>query len=333
MQDITMEAIPEKLAANQERGTVISDEAGIFETMAGLYNDGKANIDVMLQAHAGSTVRVDRKGREPIILHRPALSLALAVQPHIIEELSSGSKKRFRGTGVLARMLFAIPKSNIGSRSVRNTVEIPTSAQKQYAHTVKTLLQIGDLSGNDDVSNPKVMLLNPAARELWYDFAQWVEDRQGEGGEFNSIQDWTGKLPGVCLRIAGLLHLAEHLNAEMAITEQTVQKSVELCKKLIPHAQKAFGMMGVDPVIADAKFALEWIMRNAKRDEVGRLIFKQHDLHNCSRFRASTADRPLKALSVLEERNLVSISFKQDTNGRPSVHRCVSPRMFPQPGN
>ncbi len=126
--DVTPERLQGLMVEQGERMALLSDEGGIFEVMAGLYSDGRANIDVFLQAHAGKSVRVDRGSREAY-LNRPALTFGLAVQPQIIIELSQGSKRRFRGTGALARFLYCIPKSNIGQRDVTKRTIIPTTIE------------------------------------------------------------------------------------------------------------------------------------------------------------------------------------------------------------
>ena len=78
--------------------------------MSGLYSDGRVNIDVFLQSHAGSRIRVDRGTREAWLDH-PLSTFGLAVQPAVIEELRQGSKRQLRGKGCLARFLYCIPVS------------------------------------------------------------------------------------------------------------------------------------------------------------------------------------------------------------------------------
>lgn len=54
---------------------------------------------------------------------------------------------------------------------------------------------------------PRVLPMTDPALELWVSFAQDIEDHQGEGGRYESISDWTSKLPGAVARIAALLEL------------------------------------------------------------------------------------------------------------------------------
>jgi hypothetical protein len=106
--DVTPEKLQNLMADHSERMSLLSDEGGVFEVMAGLYSNGRANINVFLQSHAGAPVRVDRQGRT-VTLYKPALSFGLMVQPEIISDLTSGSKARFRGNGTLARFLYCLP--------------------------------------------------------------------------------------------------------------------------------------------------------------------------------------------------------------------------------
>jgi len=111
--DVTAERLQNMMTEHGERMALISDEGGIFAVMSGLYTGGKANIDVFLQGHAGSAVRVDRQDRTAH-LDAPALTFGLCIQPDVIRRQSDTV---FRGNGCLARYLFCLPASNIGTRN------------------------------------------------------------------------------------------------------------------------------------------------------------------------------------------------------------------------
>lgn len=70
--DITAEELQNLLVRQNEKMSVLADEGGIFEVMTGLYNDGKVNIDVFLQAYSGSAVRVNR-GQRTVSLDRKSV--------------------------------------------------------------------------------------------------------------------------------------------------------------------------------------------------------------------------------------------------------------------
>lgn len=310
--DCTPERLQSLLVDHGERMAVLSDEGGIFEVMAGLYNDGKVNLDIFLKGHAGSAARVDRQGRTAHI-NAPALSFGLAIQPAILAEMATGGKKRFRGNGTLARFLYAVPRSNIGSRDVRAVYQIPEPVTAQYKAGLFKLLAIPPqlLDGREV---PRRLTLTPDALACWHTFAEMVEHRQGEGGDLETISDWSGKLPGAALRIAGNFHLVEHgANPPAQIEAATVQRALALCTLLIDHARAAFAMMDADLATADAKAVLKWI-------SAGRLArFGRGEAYRQfkGRFTGKT-ERLDKALQELERRSIVTPTA-EPTKGRPST--------------
>lgn len=319
--DVTPERLQALMAENGERFAIISDEGGIFEVISGLYTGGKSNINVFLQSHAGSSVRVERQGRS-VKMHKPALTFGLTVQPAIISDLASGSKSRFRGNGMLARLLFCIPKSTVGTRDVTKRSSIPESIRIEYHALIKRLLSIKpklDETGNE---LPRILTLAPDAIKIWQKFSQDIESKQGKFGEFHSIQDWTGKLPGAALRIAGLCHVVEHGKRDTVIGKVTVKKAITLAQLLIAHTKVAFGMMGSDPSISDAKVALEWIFRNNANK------FRRGDIHKALHGRFQRVERLKSALKVLIERHFISEPQEQYTGRRPEIVYTVNPLTF-----
>ena len=110
---------------------------------------------------------------------------------------------------------------------------------------------------------------------------------------------------------------------------------LELSKQLIIHAQAAFGCLEDDSGIADAKWVLEWIPKedkqpggkHAKLDANGAFYIKQNDLHRSSRFNKSKLERVVKALAILQERNIVSGQYRLDTKKPTSIY-FVNPAVM-----
>lgn len=270
--DTTAERLQALLVEHGERMAVLSDEAGIFQIMAGLYSGGAANLDVFLQGHAGSPMRVDRAGRSAHI-DQPALSFGLLLQPGVMADVASS--RRFRDTGLLARFLFAVPVSTVGSRDVRKHAPIPGAVRDAYEAGLFRLLE--GVPGL--VTAPKVLTLSDAAREVWLDMAQGIENEQGEGGRYESISDWTSKLPGAVARIAALLELAESGLSAAEVSHACMDDAINLARLLIPHAQAAFALLGTDAVDVDAAAVVRWVQahgltgftkRDAQKAQEGR---------------------------------------------------------------
>ena len=82
-----------------------------------------------------------------------------------------------------------------------------------------------------DAREPTVLPFTAAAREHWYQFAEYIEHNQGEGGRLESISDWTSKLPGAVARISALFQLASEGLGAVAVDAQSIQGAVRLAKK------------------------------------------------------------------------------------------------------
>ncbi len=318
--DVTPERLQALLADHGERMALLSDEGGIFEVMAGLYSNGRANINVFLQGHSGSPIRVDRQGRA-VMLHKPALSFGLTVQPDVISDLSQGSKSRFRGIGTLARFLYCVPKSTIGTRDVTRRGVIPESVKVEYQAGIMRLMNIEPVYDEQRREQPRILTLTPDALQVWQQFSQYIESKQGPGGEYYNIQDWTSKLPGAALRVAGLFHVVEYGTASPTINRKTIELALDLCELLISHARAAFDLMEDDPSSNDAKAVLEWILARKEPS------FKQNEaFKKIRRFR--NIERLERALKVLVSRHIIRGPMKRNTGGRPSIMYDVNPEIL-----
>lgn len=315
----TGESTPEALAMLLQkygRFSFLADEGGFFAVMAGLYSDGKSNINPFLQGHANSPIRSDRVGKS-ITVDDPYLTFGVTVQNEIIKETNQGSQKRFRGLGALARFLFAVPPPKIDLDDEEDH-PIPEFIKETYARQVAELLNI---PVPDD--GPKVLTLSPEAQESWKKFAKQVAGERLPGGCLDEITDWAGKLAGAAARIAGLFHVAEYGEGILTIGNQTMENALDLAQKfLIPHALKAFGMMAQIPEIENAKHVLKWIQTN------GKATFTQRECHRSVHARIPTADQVRETLNELVQRNVINGPQTPKTGGRQPDIYSVNPKVL-----
>ncbi|MGZ8975688.1 DUF3987 domain-containing protein, partial [Methylomagnum sp.] len=318
--DVTGERLQQLLVEQDERMTVLTDEGGIFQVMAGLYSGGTASLDVFLQGHSGSALRVDRAGRLAHI-DRPALSFGLALQPGILADAAKA--KRFRDSGLLARFLYAIPRSNVGFRDVRQRLPIPAAIQQAWHVRLHELLD----GMERPIGAPRVIPFTAPALAVWLDFHEMVERHQGEGRKWEAIADWTAKLPGAVARLAGLLELAVYGTDVPTIGEDSVRRAVALGELLIEHACAAFALMGAGRAEDDALAVLRWI-------EVNRLSgFTRREAQKAMESRFRTVDKLVAALTLLHEWGCVSDAINQpsqggERGGRSSSFYEVNPRLL-----
>ncbi len=313
--DVTAEALQDLLAEHDEKMALLSDEGNIFEIMAGLYNEGKINIDIFLQAYSGCPTKIMRKTRR-VDLDKPALTFGLAVQPVVIEAFGKGSKKEFKGKGALGRFLFCLPESMLGKRTASDRTIVSADVKARYEAGIRGLLSVPKLLNNAGKETPRMLVLDREALDAWLLFDARVEGMIGPGGELESMDDWGGKLPGTALRIAGILHLVEHGPENFTIGADTLNRSIMLCDILIGHAKAAYGLIGADEEISDAKKIFLWMQRNE---------FKVFTKTECSRAFKSISDIDT-VLKALEERNILR-ELMVPTEGRSAANYISNPML------
>ena len=315
--DVTPAGLQKLFDENDGRMSIIADEAGIFKGTNGISSSG--NIDVYLQGHAGSTIRVDRFDRT-LTITDPSITFGLTAQVDVIKNLTRNGKDSLRGSGFLARYLFCVPESIIGTRNVRSTYEVPDELTSRYCESVESLLDIPYLTAEE--GGKRILGLDTEAREGWFDFAQYIENDQGQSGSLHSISDWGCKLAGATLRIAGLMHVAEFGITTDTISLGTMTNAIALSEILIDHAKVAFDIIGSDPAVEDAKVVYKWIVSN------GEECFLRSDLHHAMHGKFLKVDRLKAALLVLTERNIISEPVSKPAWRKPKIVHYVNPSVL-----
>ena len=306
--DVTAEAVASLLAEQGGRLAILSAEGDLFDLMAGRYSANHAgNFGVFLKSWAGDDLRVDRKGRPPEHVEKPALTLGLAVQPEVLTTIAR--QPGFRGRGLLARFLYAMPPTNVGSR-LTNTAPVPEDIEHRYGTELAALT-----TTLAELEESATLNLSPAASMCFERFEASLEPRlHPTTGDLGHIADWGAKLVGHTARIAGLLHLATHLRDGWAspIRSATVRAAIDIADYLAIHALAVFEFMGADPIVADAKSIVEWL------ECTGDKTFTRRECHRAHQSRFLTAADLDPVLSLLEERGWITkLEQRPVVKGRP----------------
>jgi hypothetical protein len=167
--DATPEAVVSLLAEYGSIG-VISAEPGLFGILAGRYSSGAPNIEWFLKATSGEAIKVDRMGRDPQDVPNPAQSLACCIQPGRLVEL--GQVKAFRDSGLLARLLYVVPRSAVGERG--RTTRVPEPLATAWDQQVTALAA----SGRKRRETPGVLPLDEAGRDALDEFRAEIEPQR-----------------------------------------------------------------------------------------------------------------------------------------------------------
>jgi hypothetical protein len=270
--DVTAEALGRLLFENRERMAIFSAEGDLFEVMAGRYSDGGGNFSVYLKAHSGDPHKVNRVARPPDHLRHPALTLAITAQPAVLRGLAR--KEGFRGKGLLARFVYAVPVNLVGRRD-SDPPPVPKAVEDRYRQAVRTLLAEHDpydaiKKEPTTVPEPERLRFDFEACKRLVGFMIELEPRLGPGGDLEHLGDWAAKLTGLVVRVAGLLSLGDGradrlpwrtvLSKEtVEVSDATVERAIRFGRYALGQALAAFGEMGADPATDGARRLWHWI--------------------------------------------------------------------------
>lgn len=320
-QDVTPENLGTIMADNNERMAILSDESGIFDIMAGRYSGGTPNLDLFLQGHQGSSVKVNRGSRPPIYMQNPALTFGLSPQPDVLRGLSE--KPSFRGRGLLGRFLYALPASNLGYRTLDARPMLPDTSAR-YEGILTAILNQETASDEGGNPCPHILKISSDALQAWQVFAHKVEAGMREGGTYAHLTDWAGKFPGAVARIAALLHIARHALIRPwahEISLEDMAAALRMADALSAHALAVFDLMGADPALDGARVILRWIEREGKPE------FTFRDCHYAHKTRFKRAAELEPIVDVLIERHYIRQRVAKVAH-RPSRILEVNPAIF-----
>ena len=253
---------------------VLAAESALIDNLAGRYSEGRANLHLVCAAYSGEPTTIDRKGHDPERLDRPLLTIALVVQPHVLEALVIHPTARAQG--LVARFAYALPETRLGRRQI-NTSRVSRECADAWASVVRRVAKTADKTdttpehtssvGSVGVSPVVRVVLAASAGQLLTGLQEQLEPRLAPTRDLHSIADWAARHHGRVARIAGLLHLCEHSPSE-PIGEPTMRAALEIGDYLLAHGIAA--LTGPDE---KARSVLRWLEKH------GAATVTVRDLH------------------------------------------------------
>ena len=239
--DSTNEALVSLMAQNGERMFIASDEGGIFTHMKGRYKQNGDDTEIYLKGHSGGRIVVHRKSREPETLDNPALSLAVAVQPFIVETVILEESNN--GRGLTARLVYAVCAERAGSRSAIGGA-LPDELTERFESAVtRCLSRTVTRCPAGETPAARLIHLSDEAREQAIGYFNAAERRIADGLE--RAKAWNGKAFGLLMRIAGVFHAFECMEtgndpAATPLPGTTMTAAALVTECLAAHAQQVF---------------------------------------------------------------------------------------------
>ena len=324
--DITPESLVRQLAIN---GTLLmmSDEAGSLGNFNGRYSaNGTPNLDLLLKSWNGETYISDRITRKSITIYKPYVSICLACQPYIWENMMNNTA--FRGSGFLARLVYCFPKDLRGNRKY-NTEPIPDSVSNNYHNLIFKLLNEKFRRFEQNQTDERLLYLDTKASEEYiFLHDEFIEKQLVTDMAF--CTDWGGKFHGLILRICGILHcikavLSGQQPDKIMVSFDTMVSAIEIGHYFREQAIYAFSLGDIDTQTMQA----ERIISKIKAKRIQQI--KQNDLYQICRCKLfKNAQEFAEIISVLEEYGYLKSETIPGVNNNPksSILLHINPRIF-----
>lgn len=200
--DVTTERLAVLLANNKEQIASLSADAGsIVNNLLGRYSKlDRTDEGIYLKAFSGDYCRVDRQGRDPVLLPRPCLAALWLVQPDKVETLLA--ERSLTDGGMIPRLLVCHTRAT--PRPIVDGVEgIPADTANAWAMLVGKLIRAFRMAGEPFTIEP----MPEARRMLDIHHNQIVERRLGE---LRDVTTYAARWNEQAWRIAVCLHAGLH---------------------------------------------------------------------------------------------------------------------------
>lgn len=258
--DVTSEALVALMIENGERALIASPEGDALDVLMGRYDDkARPNMGAWLNAYSGDRMHFRRRGRPPELLERPALAVAMIVQPEAVRAMFAD--RSARGRGLLGRFLVAAPPSMVGRRAIRP----PTVSPELEQIYTRTLMRLLELPWNS--AGPQFVRLTAGAAKLMESLSQEVEHALGDADVLGDRKDWGGKLCGAILRIALVMRCLEQAaegptfrdSASLRLGEDVMRAAIAWHPFLAAQERLTVQSLGCNLTTRTAQRILAWV--------------------------------------------------------------------------
>ena len=313
--DSTMEALQEVLLFNKRGLLKLHDELlGFFKGM-NQYRSG-ADRQYWLSIWSNEPIVINRKGKEPIEIPKPYVSIIGGIQPDIIEEVVQAGREGVANDGFIDRFLFCYPDSIPGNWTDDDVSE---EVIAEYSDIIDRLYY------TLNEKNPKVIRFNKKAKEAyttWYD----VTERETITAGFpETLKGVWKKLKGLHPRILLIMQMLKWANGPKSnkmdlIDEELVIYTNYIMEYFKAQAKKVFQLTQSNFQDRNAIKLIEYIRSKGEKHEKG-LCIRVNALNRGKVFGRQTNIRTIEeTIKRIEAQGLGELQY--------FVHKNNSVRVF-----
>ncbi len=202
VEDVTTEKLALLLSVRGETLASLSPDAGaIVNNLLGRYAKGdRTDESIYLKAFSGDSCRVDRMGREPVVLNAPCLTALWLTQPDKVETLLT--ERSLTDGGFVPRTLLC--HTNAEPRPIpEGAVGIPPSLRDDYRSLIRSLLETYRFASEVRTIQP-----SPAARAALNAHHNEIVERRRT--DLQDVTTFAARWNEQAWRIAVCLHAGRH---------------------------------------------------------------------------------------------------------------------------
>lgn len=258
--DTTTEALAVLLLKNPRGLLVARDElSGWFDFDR--YSGKGSDAPRWLEMFGGRPLIVDRKGSGSLYVPRASVSIAGGIQPRILNRVLG---EQHRENGLLARMLVAHPPRRAKRWS---EADISQDVEDDLSLVFDGLFSFTAEKGEDGTERPRLVRLDPRAREVWI---AWYNEQAREQCDLTGdlAAAWS-KLEGYAARFALVLHLARWVASAGSgasiqpgvVGVDSIEAGITLSRWFGAEAERAYGILAETRESRDRRQLAEWIER------------------------------------------------------------------------
>lgn len=200
-QDVTTERLAVLLRDNREVVfSASADARKLVDNLMGRYNPGKTTDESLyLSAYSGDFVRVDRQGRDAVVLNKPCLALCWFVQPDLVATMLD--EQSLSVSGFLPRLL--VCHTNAAPRRIEGEAQtLSESVRNRWTQLIGHLLATYHAA-----DKPHCITPTPAAVAIFTDFHNRIVDRRAV--DLADVGAFAARYAENAWRLAVVLHAAQ----------------------------------------------------------------------------------------------------------------------------
>ncbi|GLT00109.1 hypothetical protein GCM10007897_14930 [Sphingobium jiangsuense] len=244
---------------------LMSDEGGSWLGGYGLSEDNRLfTVSTLSDLWDGKPVQRLTGSEGVTSLYGRRLTFHMMIQPVLAGRLLGDIE--FKGQGFLSRLLVTQPISLAGTRFVDPTAPVdPTIAEdiaafnQRLANVIRAPLPIDQ---DTRALRPKRLPLSHNAQQLWWSFANEMEERIADGKDLEDVRGFATKLPEQAARIAAVLAVFQFGLRTEAIEDDFMACGISVARYYLSEAVRLIGVASPNPILVDAQIVSDWLRKS-----------------------------------------------------------------------